>query len=127
MRCRKAQELISLYVIPDQSWLSPEDCQALRSHMAACVPCREDCQESREAMDILQQCWQVSEDTEALLENRRQGHRHGVSVRIMKLHGVSRRVAIWAVAACLAIAVLGLLFLTGVIHVPDQYSLTEIR
>jgi ferric-dicitrate binding protein FerR (iron transport regulator) len=48
-------------------------------------------------MNTLRQCWQVSEDTAAFLENRRQGSRRGVS----------RRVAIWAVAACLAVAVLG--------------------
>lgn len=106
MRCRKAKKLISLYLAPDDSWLSPNDRQALEAHMAVCEPCREDYREGREVIGVLQKCWQVSEDTAALLEKGRQGSPHRISARIIKLHGVSRRVAVWAAAACLVIAVL---------------------
>ncbi|MCP4256958.1 MAG: hypothetical protein GY774_05435 [Planctomycetes bacterium] len=106
MRCNKAKKLISLYLAPEESWLSPEDRKALEDHMAVCEPCREDCREGREAIDILQKCWQVSEDTAALLEKGHQGNLRGFSTRIFKQHGVYRRVAVWAAAACLVIAVL---------------------
>ncbi|MCP4613225.1 MAG: hypothetical protein GY845_31425 [Planctomycetes bacterium] len=106
MKCKKARKLISLYIAPDDSWLSPHDHQALEAHMAVCEPCREDCRESREVIGVLQKCWQVSEDTAALLEKGRQGSPHRIYARIIKLHGSYRRVAIWAAAACLVIAVL---------------------
>ncbi|MCP4256962.1 MAG: hypothetical protein GY774_05475 [Planctomycetes bacterium] len=106
MRCKKAKKLISLYLAPDESCLSPEDRQALEAHMAVCEPCREDCREGREVIGVLQKCWKVSEDTAALLEKGRQGNPHRISARIIKLHGAFRRVAVGAAAACLAIAVL---------------------
>jgi ferric-dicitrate binding protein FerR (iron transport regulator) len=106
MRCKKAKKPISLYLAPDDSWLSPNDRQALEAHMAVCEPCREDCRESREVVSVLQKCRQVSEDTAALLEKGCQVSPHRISARIIKLHGASRRVAVWAAAACLVIAVL---------------------
>ncbi|UCE50724.1 MAG: FecR domain-containing protein [Phycisphaerales bacterium] len=107
MRCRKARELISLYLAPDDSWLSPNDRQALEAHMAVCEPCHRDYRESREVIGVLQKCWQVSEDTAALLEKGHRQGRHGGSARVVKPHGFFRRVAVWAVAACLVIAALG--------------------
>jgi ferric-dicitrate binding protein FerR (iron transport regulator) len=105
MRCKKARELISLYVAPDDSCLSPNDRQALEAHMAVCEQCRENCRESREVIAVLQKYWQISADTATLLEKGRQGSQHRIS-RIIKLHGVYRYVAVLAVAACLGIAVL---------------------
>ena len=107
MRCRKARELISLYLAPDESWLSPKDRQALEAHMAVCEPCHRDCRESRDAIGMLRDCWQISADSVILLKNTRRQERHGVSSRIIRLFGASRRVAAWAVAACLVIGVLG--------------------
>lgn len=107
MRCRKARELISFYLAPDDSWLSPKDRQALEAHIAVCVPCRRDFQETREAIRMLRDCWQISADTAVLLRKERQQERHGVSTRIIRLFGASRRVAAWAVAACLVMGLLG--------------------
>lgn len=107
MRCRRARELIPLYLAPDESWLSPENRQALEAHMAVCESCRRDCQETRAALELLRDCWQISKDTAALLRDRRTQTKRGVPVRILEYLGTSRRVAGWAVAACLVIAVLG--------------------
>jgi ferric-dicitrate binding protein FerR (iron transport regulator) len=107
MKCRKAKNLFSLYVAPDESWLSPEERQALEGHMAACEACRRDCQESRVATELLRECWQISDDTAALLRDGSIGKWQGSSARILSYFGSGRRVAGWAVAACLAVTVLG--------------------
>ncbi len=103
MRCSKARKLISLYVAPGHSWLRPEDRRALEAHMAVCEPCRQDCRESLELIAILPACWQISEDTAALL---RQGPR-GASTRIIRLFGASRRAGVCVAAACLALVAFG--------------------
>jgi hypothetical protein len=55
---------------------------------------------------VLQNCWQISADTVALLKKEHQGNRHRISTRTIKLSDVHRYVAVLAVAACLIIAVL---------------------
>jgi hypothetical protein len=107
MRCRKARKLITLYVAPKESWLSREDRHALESHIEGCEWCRRDCRESRAAIGMLQENWPISEDTANLLKREGPQERHGVSTRIIELQVASRRVAVWAVAACLVISVLG--------------------
>ncbi len=98
--------LISLYVGPEPSWLAARDRQALETHLAACAACRRDWQESREALGLLREYWQISEDTKVLLQRRRQSGRYGVGSRIVPLL-TGRHVAAGVVAAGLVFAVLG--------------------
>lgn len=100
MRCRTARELISLHVAPGESWLGAKERQALEAHLAVCEPCRRDYRESRQAIDLLREYWQISEDTKALLRK----DRHGASGKTIKLHKTWRRAGAWAMAAaCLMI------------------------
>jgi ferric-dicitrate binding protein FerR (iron transport regulator) len=106
MRCTQAKTLISLYLGPGASWLRARDRQALEAHLAACEACRRDWRESREALELLQEYWQISEDTQALLLRSRPAGGHGVRSRIVSLPAWRRPVAA-TVAAGLVLAVLG--------------------
>jgi ferric-dicitrate binding protein FerR (iron transport regulator) len=109
MRCRKAKELISLYLAPHTGGLSPRSCQALEAHLAACEPCRREYREDEEAITLLRRYWQVSADTRALLQRSRpQGQDQSVGKTIGLRWSLSRATA-WtmATAACLVIGVFG--------------------
>jgi len=108
MRCRKAKELISLYLAPHAAGLRSRSRHALEAHLAACGPCRRDYLESREAIALLCRYWQISADTQALLQKSRpQGQNLSVG-KTIRLHWSLSRAAAWAMAtaACLALGVL---------------------
>ncbi len=108
MRCRKAKELISLYLARRGSWPSPRDRRALEAHIAVCEPCRRDYQEGQEATALLRTYWQISEDTQALLKRARQQQQNESFGKTIRLHRSFTRAAAWTmvVAACLVIGVL---------------------
>jgi ferric-dicitrate binding protein FerR (iron transport regulator) len=105
MRCSQAKALISLYLGPEASWLRARDRQALEAHLTACEACRRDWRESREALELLQEYWQISEDTQALLSGSRPSDRQGIYSRIISLPAW-RRPAAATVAAGLVLTVL---------------------
>lgn len=109
MRCRKARNLIAFYLAPDESWLSPEDRQALEAHMAVCESCRLDCEETAKGIALFQKYWHISPDTQALIDRANEREAAGLPVdprwrfrRIIEI-GIPAS----AVAACLAVLVLG--------------------
>jgi hypothetical protein len=107
MKCEKARELISLFLPPDESWLTPTNRQALEAHMAACEPCCQECRESQKAAGILRERRQIGADVAALLKRGRRQGWHAALEIVTRLIGASRCAVPWAVAAYLAVAVLG--------------------
>jgi len=107
MRCRKAKQLITLYVAPDPSWLDPKNRQALEEHLATCESCCRECRESREAISLLQKHWRISRDTLALM-----GKTHSPESP-SRLSAISFILRAAAVAACLTGSVLGWWFVAG--------------
>jgi len=103
MRCRKARELISLYLAPHAAALSSRSRHALEAHLAVCEPCRHDYQDSQAAIALLRRHWRVSEDTQALLQRPRPQGQNQPLGEAIRFPGRFRQVAAWAMAtaACL--------------------------
>jgi ferric-dicitrate binding protein FerR (iron transport regulator) len=101
MRCGKARQLISFYLAPQGSWLSPAERQALEAHLATCEPCRRDCQASREVIALLRQHWPIGADTRTLPGKAATGR---ILARTSAVRWVIR---VSAAAACLLVGVLG--------------------
>jgi ferric-dicitrate binding protein FerR (iron transport regulator) len=100
MRCEKAKQLISFYLAPHGSWLSPGQRQALEAHLATCEPCRRDCQASREVIALLREHWSIGADTRTLLEK---ASTRGIPGRTSAARWAIRATA---AAACLLVGVL---------------------
>jgi hypothetical protein len=109
VRCRKARQLISSYLAPHDSFLNLEGREALETHLAACESCRQDFRESQKAITLLQEHWELSEDTQLLLEKTQPEGPTGGAGKVIWLPAYLQRAVagVTVAAACLAIAVLG--------------------
>lgn len=100
MRCRKTQTLIDLYLVEDPL-LDPQERGCFEDHLRDCPQCRAACDRGRQVVALVRSYGQVSEDTLALLA---EAH----TPRALLWPSWARDVLrVGAVAACLAIAVLG--------------------
>ncbi len=108
MRCRKAGELISLYLAP-AGRLSEKERGDLEAHLAACEECRRDCEEAAQGIALFRKYWHISPDTQALIDRAKQREAAGLPIdplwRFRRLIEIGVPASV--VAACLTVLVLG--------------------
>ena len=90
MRCRKARNLISLYLAP-AGGLSEKERRDLEAHLAACEECRRDCEETARGIALFRKYWHISPDTQALIDRAEQREAAGCpSIRFGGFGGSSK-------------------------------------